>query len=1263
MHVEWTTLLLQGFAGGITGYVTNNYALNMLFREYTPLKLGGVIKKTKTEFIAAISELVERDLLSPAHLKNEFLKEEALEEWNILFASLWDEFFQAEFQQTPLEEIPGIQKSMEQWIDALVNKSLEPIQQGNLALPNLTVSDLLSEESFSFLARRIIMQSSAEIQQGSMIDSFLVDLLQPLEGKLLSEFLNDQEINDLENAVQQVIDQNLNLWKQHPEEISQALNRFVASKELEETITRWETTWGRQPLHELLTNTQIDEFKKAFQRSLLQLAKQDVLASFANDLSALLAKTALLDRPVLSLFDEKSQLSIQSWIKAIYQDGFDHLSDFLEERENVLKFRVKQAAQAELSAQSGMLGGMIQAPLFQAVDQLDLISALSGYRQKGEEGLLEILKTKSLNELGISINEKQLLALSHSFIDHAIEHWESAFEALISRSPLHIMGENWVQRLQQGSENISAENLVSLLFSWLDNRERLNSPLHSLGKIQWSRTSSENLLACLKGLNLQPVQNALLDQVGKMYDSFQNRSLPQDWMVSMLSREDVINGITSQINGITQAEMNQPIHGLLSKFNQTDSRNAFGENLISLIEKHGEEFLDGQVAGLVKTNLDQRDEEEIVDLAHDFIGRELQPITKFGFLLGLVAGVLLALFPLPKTLMVGPVDLFPIGVFAAVGVLTNWIALQMIFRPYKEIRWLKRIPFFRHFAQGYLLKNQRVFAENLAKFVDESLLNRNMIQQLFSDQKKNLKQRWIKWIPDKLPIWSKVAVKKKQKDLAKGLSDQVQRAFRDHSDDWSQTISASLGSALVSIDDPRLQSWLEDKGSALIRQNIQKWLDENQSNTLDKWFNHENLASLLVPILKQQDWTISEETASRLAENAISQFLLHNTLPKEGNAIESALGGALGSIIRTNQEMLIHRLLKAAEKEIQTRESQLADVINSRIQASLNFLQRSGFVLMGGPALIERILHRIINEELPDFLESESQALSEFCNPVINTLLSYKPEESWRFEHQAKSKIQQSLKDSLKSLCQHGNLTAKQLPISMKAANQWIKELHQEESWIDQQVAVSISPLAGPALQALKLESLLAMLPTHSLAAIKETLQSASTYSEVQKKGWQNIAATLARNTVLGDWIPVSLLSPQIKLLLSQIGKEEAYRELIAGMAESALPQVFDQIMSTDLVVEWMAENSFDPLYQATHAQLPALLSTLSFQDHIIREVDELAPQEIHRIFLSFAGTYFFRLEVYGLFGAVFGLHPVLPGIALVSEGWNAMKLKRRRKS
>lgn len=40
-------LIFQGISGGVSGYITNKYAVDMLFKEYTPLKLGGVIKKKK----------------------------------------------------------------------------------------------------------------------------------------------------------------------------------------------------------------------------------------------------------------------------------------------------------------------------------------------------------------------------------------------------------------------------------------------------------------------------------------------------------------------------------------------------------------------------------------------------------------------------------------------------------------------------------------------------------------------------------------------------------------------------------------------------------------------------------------------------------------------------------------------------------------------------------------------------------------------------------------------------------------------------------------------------------------------------------------------------------------------------------------------------------------------------------------------------------------------------------------------------------------
>ena len=71
MWKSFFLLVFQGISGGVAGYITNKYAVDMLFKEYTPLKLGGVIKKKKEKFIEEISELVERDIINAETLKAE----------------------------------------------------------------------------------------------------------------------------------------------------------------------------------------------------------------------------------------------------------------------------------------------------------------------------------------------------------------------------------------------------------------------------------------------------------------------------------------------------------------------------------------------------------------------------------------------------------------------------------------------------------------------------------------------------------------------------------------------------------------------------------------------------------------------------------------------------------------------------------------------------------------------------------------------------------------------------------------------------------------------------------------------------------------------------------------------------------------------------------------------------------------------------------------------------------------------------------------
>ena len=71
-------IFMQGFSGAVAGYITNKYAVNMIFKEYTPLKIGGAVKKNKEKFIEEVSELVEKDIINSQTLKGSIKNEEHL---------------------------------------------------------------------------------------------------------------------------------------------------------------------------------------------------------------------------------------------------------------------------------------------------------------------------------------------------------------------------------------------------------------------------------------------------------------------------------------------------------------------------------------------------------------------------------------------------------------------------------------------------------------------------------------------------------------------------------------------------------------------------------------------------------------------------------------------------------------------------------------------------------------------------------------------------------------------------------------------------------------------------------------------------------------------------------------------------------------------------------------------------------------------------------------------------------------------------------
>ena len=143
-------LVFQGISGGVAGYITNKYAVNMLFKEYTPLKLGGVIKKKKEKFIEEISDLVERDIINAETLKAEISNKD----FNSYIEQIAGTFFQTGLKEslgnTKLCEVADFSNSViknEEFVRKNLNTIL-PDLLDNIFI-NVKLEDVLTENQIS----------------------------------------------------------------------------------------------------------------------------------------------------------------------------------------------------------------------------------------------------------------------------------------------------------------------------------------------------------------------------------------------------------------------------------------------------------------------------------------------------------------------------------------------------------------------------------------------------------------------------------------------------------------------------------------------------------------------------------------------------------------------------------------------------------------------------------------------------------------------------------------------------------------------------------------------------------------------------------------------------------------------------------------------------------------------------------------------------------------------------------------------------------
>lgn len=1073
-------LLLQMFSSGVAGYITNKYAVNMIFKEYTPLKIGGAVKKNKEKFIEEVSDLVERDIINSETIRNQVLGNE----FKSSIKNMTNEFFKESLYEVlkdeKIEDIPGysdtlvrgeefLRESLKEVLPKLINNLSEHIEIENLISDkqmsfiidyayNEVVNNINSSEELKYLVNDLYEENG---------DIYLHNLISKESGEKITKVISCEIINSIAEVLE------------NKEEIKNIINKILSLIDVESLLENLQQLISSKNIDEILSEEQFDKLSLLIYEKLDELIKSDlgrkelenlVREAFVSskDIELTLFEVLpihfgkssaeylvdLIKRitPYLSSWINENREKIESIIDSSILESVDNINDDLRK---AMISKVKDSMLTNFSAKNNIVDKIVD---FLENYQLTEENSLALYSK-----IIKFLEETKVKEL-VELLEKNNLINEEKIVHIILEKWNKDGREL-SKDILNIEGSKILQRLVDKDLNkLFNESVKPKLYDFTYNNKLkvisyLDKTVFKLvhNKVEAILNSNVKDLFNKEQVNkfsvILPSKVAeFLNKNNSLYKSNINKLIKDNLKIKQLvkdNEEKIINSLSNIIVEFTKSKINKyksyEIRELVDKINKKEVIcEEVSERLYDGIKNNLPSLVNGRVKKLIYDNLIKLDEDEICNIAQSFMGKQLKPLSIFGAFLGSIVGLIFGLTMQNVNGNYGFYNsitntLIACGLMGLVGIMTNVIALWMIFCPYEQNKFIAKIPLFRVFSIGYIPSHKSSFASGMAQFIDEELLSGNRVVNSFELQKNNLKNHILTNIKSSKYMMLVDFIKNKKHSISKKTYAVILDLLKKHNNKVSSKISENLlkvkNNKVVSLDfikDKVLYSLkninkLEDKAIAyfegklkdnksleevlpkelvdIINNKIEKEVTDFIDEKIKSNYIEEVIKSAILKNEEAYNLFIDKSLKEIIGEKSILNIQESLKTDKFVNiillSIKEELNNYLANYLEENfndevrfDELFNGKIKEEINKNIYPITEKICDkliefaknnnynisskVINI-VRGNLNFFVRMAYDFADGDGLVRDVINIVINNKLEDLIKEDKDKL------LINT--------------------------------------------------------------------------------------------------------------------------------------------------------------------------------------------------------------------------------------------------------------------------------------
>lgn len=1369
--------LLQGGAGAVSGYITNKYAVNMLFKEYTPFKIfnkviipakfGGVIKNRKEQFIEEISELVERDIINGSTVLANINDEKFERVLNDIAKDFFNKELKKSLNNMEFKDINNFENAVEGFCSLFKSALKDDCDLTEYIIEKINLNDDITSELIKSICADFMDEVIKEAENTNFLSQCAETILKDISSESVDCIISDEIIECVQKSLLDAIDAGIDALFSSDDRLLKITDDLFDKADISNVIMNIQDNLYDKKISDYITNDECRIISDRIFNSLMSYIDSEAGRGDIDSIISFVASAAEeMDYTVYDLLPNDTGNRLTEFIDSTIHKILPYFSNWIKKNKDEFDTIIEKSIDEAIVSLDPGIKKMIISKVRELF--LDNISAKNKIVEKitdfiesynlDENSLNDIsdmvlsyLKNTKINEIFMSIKNSSIIDNNRfekiiKFINDVIKahgnkiiydilkaQTSKTFRDFLKSDLNDIFKDNirpiindYIISHKEYIKNILLNNVKGSVCSSID--EFKNSHIGHIIDSSIIEENSDKINAAAKKL-INRNKEAILNNLTSFFENA---------VKEMKSSKDVrdkitdssINLIRSRILEKKDCDIYEAIHDNLSR---EDVYKAVSSSAGEILKDNLDSLLKGRIKDTIKNNLMQYDEDEICDLAQRFMGSELKPLSLFGGILGFICGIVFGMFS--RNIGVSGFydnmsqQILSVLLMGVVGVLTNVIAINMLFKPYTKNKILAKIPFIKNFALGYIPAHKENISRGIGNVIDNELLNKSYISSILNKNKSVLKSGLLKIIGnDNYKMISDFLQSKKQ-NISRLLNKALLSFADSNKNKIVKSISTYAGSMKANsimlkkealdkiIDNAQLEEKVRDilkeyiyelmNGSLKVKDidkiKLKDNIEDSIYNSIDKHIaefgDKVKSADAKCYISDYVSRFINDEENLKDSVNNMSNYLSDNSLNFIKNAAENNISKLLDSIMN-NEETIesvfngnikvyidknLFKLTELAVDKIKVlilkNEDLIGNSVKGKINESLNFFEKIGYAMAGGDGIVDRAVNIMVKKNLPVFISERffeitsiikdgfdnsvyKMKIKEICpqineekvNSLINSVF-----ERLDNNKELKEKYRSALNGLLISIAE--NCTDEDIDYVLNKFEHEIssvsceisKNIISRSSEISRYINDICSDNLLNSVYDLNIKDIFSSYSEENLSKDINNLVLRLNIIGLAKDESYKFLNGYLNNKSISDIVPLYQTEEYLDVKLTEVLTCDEILNHI-NYVINRLTDIFiengNTILTKDMKLQ-ICDIICDASLSAVINNSVRIIESMDLKEITRKQIEIMNPRELHELFISFSGTLFKKLYLYGAFGAVFGINLWIPVVLGIKESIN----------